>query len=269
MMVEAPAPSVDYDGYRRVIADEVTRPPSEWTFKGNPAYRQILEHVTPEQGHQFIACARAEFPELWTALTVLVPQIAMANDDLGQPVRSRFDELVLECSPSNLRYLWHALQTWQHIDALGQPQVHLVELGGGYGGLASYVYGLADLFMTKLASYTIVDLPEVAALQLRYTATLGLPVRTVNGLDPTDLGAVFEPADGVQRFFVSAYGFAEFSRPLKDWYVEHLVRHCAHGFLVWNYHPYWQNDVYTFVDGTVRIVPERPLIDPLNSFVSF
>jgi hypothetical protein len=39
-----------YDGYRSVIATDVVKYPVDWTFKANAVYRQILEHVTPEQG---------------------------------------------------------------------------------------------------------------------------------------------------------------------------------------------------------------------------
>jgi hypothetical protein len=268
-MVMAPTPSPDYDAYRQVLASEAMRPPAEWTFKGNPAYRRILEHVTTGQARLFIECARTEFATLWPAVSAVLPEIAALNDSLGKPEQSWFNEIGITCSPSNLRYLWHALVVLRQIDALEQERMHIVELGGGYGGLALYVRELAHFFKTEVRKYTIVDVPEAIVIQSRTAEELGVPLHVVNGLDADDLHLVSVPADGMQRFFVSAYGFAEFGRPLQDWYADRLVRHCQHGLLVWNEDRYWNNPVHQFIEAPLTIVPERPRIDRTNWFVSF
>lgn len=268
-MVEAPTPHADYDRYRQVLAEQVRLAPGEWWFKSNPAYRQILEHVTAEQAGWFIGCAEAEFPGIWPDVWALLPEIARANDSLGKPKSEPIARLGVECSPSNLRYMWHALIMLQQIDDLGEDAVHIVELGGGYGGLALYVQRLGHLFRTEIRSYTIVDVPEACAMQAGVAAELGVRLRVANGLDGGDLAKAVLPADGLQRFFFSAYGFSEFRRPLQDWYADRLVRHCQHGLLVWNYDVYWNNPVHQFVEGSITVENERPLIAPGNRFVSF
>lgn len=263
----APVPHRDYDGYRSCMIETLELPPSQWAFKSDPRYRQILEHVTPDQAMGFLGHAKLEFPEIWDAVQAELPGIIRDNDRLGQPAKEF--RVFADCSPSNMRYLFHGLMTLKEINRHGQDSVHVVELGGGYGGLALYVQRLKHLFKTRVLSYTIVDVPEATALQAAIAEVLGLPLRVVNGLDPQELETAVQPADGVQRFLVSAYAFSEFRAQFQAWYTERLVRHCAHGFMVWNYDQYWDNPIYAFVDGPMEVVPERPLIASGNSFVSF
>lgn len=263
----APVPHRDYDGYRSSILEALEQPPSQWTFKSDRRYRQILEHVTNHQAIAFLTYARQEFPDVWDGVVEVLPGIVADNDRLGQPNKSL--TLFGGCSPSNMRYLYHALLVLRHIEQTGQSAVHIVELGGGYGGLALYVQQLAHLFRTQIASYAIVDVPEACSLQATIAEWLGLPLRVANGLDGWSMMRALMPADGVQRFFVSAYGFAEFRAEFQQWYSERLIQYCGHGFLVWNYDTYWDNPVYPFTDKPLHIEPERPLTAPGNSFVSF
>lgn len=268
MTMTAPVPHVDYDGYRRVLASQAALSPDEWTFKRDPAYRQILEHVTQLQAVQFLDLAQREFPDEWGAVADLLPHLVDENDQYGRPIPELIPAFGI-CSPSNMRYLFHALLTLRAIDALEQGQIHIVELGGGYGGLALYVQRLQYLFKTRVTTYTIVDVPEACALQAAIAEQLGLSLRVFSGLGAEEMAKALLPDDGRQRFFVSAYGFAEFRAQFQEWYAERLIRHCQHGLLVWNYDPYWDNPVYQFVNVPLTVVPERPLTGPGNAFVSF
>jgi hypothetical protein len=242
-----------YAAYRSVLACEATRPPVEWTFKSSPAYQQILEHVTPEQGLAYLALAQSS--PRWSAnMRLLVGEIALENDRLGKPVRAPFDSLGIYCSPTNMRYLWHALEILSWVDHLGLKAVNIVEIGGGYGGLALYLHRLAPYLHSEIASYTILDLPEASALQAAYARELGFPVEGRGD-------QVFELRERV-NFLISAYAFSEFSPEVRAWYEKFVVPWCPHGWMLWNMIP-----VYPFTDHVYEVADEQPLTGAGNKVV--
>jgi hypothetical protein len=265
-----PDPSPNYADYREAIMADIHKPPEAWQFKSSAGYRHILEHVPPQQAHDFIACVRAEFPELWPALLEEVPAIAERNDRYGRPITMQFSEFGVICSTSNFRYLYHALLVLADIQRDGWP-VAVVELGGGYGGLALYIQALQHHFGNLVQRYIIIDLPEAAALVEAYCGAIDVPVTVVNGLDSESINLNL-PRVG-PLFFVSCYGFAEFDVATQAWYEEQVIRHCEHGFLAWNYADNWgyrpPNHVYKFADKEIEVEPERPAIAPGCMFVRF
>jgi hypothetical protein len=247
-----------YGAYRAVLAEEAGKAPEEWTFKSNSAYRQILEHVTPEQGEQYIAVMQRDFPVLWRQLKRTFLNTAIANDSIGKPVRARFDSLGIECSPTNFRYMWQALAIVDHIRSLYLPPVTLIEIGGGYGGLALY---LQWAFPDVVLSHVIIDLPEATDIQVAYACEFGLPTLSVESAQFHDWS--IWSMDGSQ-FLVSAYGFSELDAETRAFYERTLIPECPHGFMVWNMIP-----VYTFTDAPLTVVDEDPLTGPGNKVVTW
>jgi hypothetical protein len=238
-----------YAGYREVLAAEAGRKPEEWTFKSNPVYQQILEHVSYEQGLAYLVLA-SQHPRWGLRLRTLVAETALENDRLGQPVRADFPSLGIYCSPTNLRYLWHALCIWDHVEELELHQPDFLEIGGGYGGLALWMHRLAP---KAIGSYRIADLLEASAIQKAYAAELGVPLRTMG----------FPWArDGT--FLISAYAFSEFSPEARTWHQKAVVKYCDHGWLAWNMIP-----VYPFTDKPLTIEDEQPLTGAGNKIVRF
>lgn len=236
-----------YDGYREVLRAEVGRNPEEWTFKSNPVYQQILEHVSYDQGLAYLAQATQHLR--WGArLRMLIAETALENDRLGQPVRREFDALGISCSPTNMRYLWHALSIWDHVEQFEIKLPQFVEIGGGYGGLALWLHRLAPM---PIGSFTSVDLPEATAIQDACAREWGLSFSTASAMVPGD-------------FLISAYAFSEFSPDLRAWYEQQVVRHCPHGWLAWNMIP-----VYPFTDKPLYIEDEQPLTGAGNKIVRF
>lgn len=255
----------EYQQYRDVLARDARLPPSEWTFKSDPAYRAILEHVSPEQGEQYLDLVEQEFPKEWHYFRGLYIHTARENDALGQPVRAMFGRLGIECSPTNLRYLWHALLFWQHIQALGIKTVDVVEIGGGYGGLALWIRRLASSQQAILRSYSIVDVPEAGAIQSVFCREVAIPVKVVDG---TDEKAVFDQMnaydDASCPYLISMYAFSEFSPEVRSFYEDEVLDDCEHGTLLWNMIP-----LYQFVAAPLTCEAERPLTGPGNLLVRF
>lgn len=238
-----------YGAYRAVLAAEFKRTPSEWTFKSDPDYRQILEHVSPEQGEAYIAVILRDFPTLWKMHRRVLLDIALANDSVGKPVTAPFDSLGITCSPTNFRYMWQALSIVQHMQREYLGAQHIVEIGGGYGGLALY---LCWAFPSWIKGYTIVDLPEAGAIQTAFARELNF--------------SIFAPerAGAGGYYLVSAYGFSELDPEIRAEYEQKIIPKCQHGFMVWNL-----IEPYPFTDKPLTIVDEDPLTGHGNKVITW
>lgn len=256
----SPEPTSNYDAYRAAIRVALRQNAAEWTFKSDTGYREVLEHVTPNQGARLLEWALSAEPRL---RHVSLAKLATRNDSLGQPVTAEYPGYG-EFSPSNWRYLAHAVHLWHHIESLGLRQVDVVELGGGYGGLALWGRGIAHLYRTLIRRYTVVDLFEASALQRRYAAMLGVDADTVDGSDPVALQGVVDPS--MPTVLMSAYAFSEFAQDIRDWYSDRLIRHCQHGLIVWNFPEAvmgadgreYGGPVYPFTDKPFTVEPDQP-----------
>jgi hypothetical protein len=227
-----------YDGYRSVLATDLLNEPPQWTFKSNPVYQQILEHVSPQQGREYLRLAQCH-PRWTPRFMQTACEVALENDRYGKPERFDFDELGITCSPTNWRYLWHALSILDH-----DPQ-NIVEIGGGYGGLMLWLQRISR----KPLDYMIYDLSEAKAVQQIYARLHDLTLSR----------DVPHP-----RFLVSAYGFSEFDEPTRRWYEENVIPTCEHGWLVWNI-----NGLYPFTDKPLTVEDEQPQTGANNCVVTF
>jgi hypothetical protein len=263
MLSTPPRPTLNYGRYMAAVVETHMQQSEEWRFKSDWRYREVLEHVSPAQAEALAVYIREVFPEHAEAAFELLPAIATENDAWGAPVLE--SSSVGRCSPSNLRYLNQALRLWTHAAEMGMERMHVVEIGGGYGGLALYVHRLAPLFPDlELTAYTILDLPEVAHLQQRMCALWGVPVVAANGLDEYAL-AEMRTVTG-PRFLFSAYAFSEFDADTRAWYEARVARQCSHGVLYWNFvhgfagiaDKYLGGPVYSFVDAPLRLEPDQP-----------
>jgi len=260
-----PTPTSNYSDYRECLRQAARQQPAEWTFKSDPLYTRILEHVTPAQGRQFLEQVRGEYAPLWPAIAGLLPSLVSENDRYGKPDTALFPPLGIRCSPSNMRYLSQALRLLSHAIDMAMGQMHVIEIGGGYGGLALYVHRLSKLFPdVAIDAYTIVDLPEAARVQNMVGAALGVPMVAVNGLDALALSWCLERSRA-RRFLFSAYAFSEFDAETRDWYEHRVARTCDHGVVIWNFRqgvkgfgPLLGGPVYQFVDAPLRVEPDRP-----------
>ncbi|MFD2262458.1 hypothetical protein ACFSM5_06120 [Lacibacterium aquatile] len=102
----------------------------------------------------------------------------------------------------------------------------IIEVGGAYGGFSSLVMN------TKQAprSYTIFDLPEVNQLAARYHDRLG--VTGVTYKTSNDIAAVEAVSCDL---FISTHAISELTRPLQIFYIDKIVRHAKHGYILYNH----------------------------------
>jgi hypothetical protein len=149
-------------------------------------------------------------------------------DNIGRSVPSRI-------SGTALRMIHYAQIV------LERKPTSIVEIGGGAGQFYATMRGLG-----YQGDYYIMDLPDVTAFQQRYLRA----VKKKTGLHFHQT-LKFE-------FCVSFYALGEFDDETKQWYVEHVVRLCPHGFVIWNPH----SGASDAIDFPCRVTEENPLLHP-------
>lgn len=227
-------------------------------FKSHPSYVYMLEHVSPELGHEYLECILKN-----TSITTSeIEEFCVINDSVGEPRKINYNFKFL-VSPSNLRYVYQAHLILTHVKTIHDTRsVDIVEIGGGYGGLCLAVHHFSAKYGVKINSYTICDLTNIICLQRMYLNRVK-PEITVDFVDAETYGENINRDD---MFLISNYCFSEISESHQVKYRQTLFPKISHGFFAWNCIP-----VYDLGIGNLRIEPEIPDsgIDSVNKYVYF
>lgn len=222
-------------------------------IKKNPVFTHMLEHVTSVQGQEYLV-------HIWNKFhtpDIDVNEYCKRNDTIGNPEKFSYGPL-LTCSPSSLRYIFHAQMILKHAIACGMKSISIVEVGCGYGGLLLAIDSFAKKIGVEITEYSLIDIPGPLNLQKIYLSkhTVGFPYSFHNA---SDFGKDIQKG----KFLISNYCFSEISTENQKGYVEHLFPKCEHGFIAWN-----AIDLYDF--GKVcRVEEEYPKTGPKNKYVYF
>ena len=125
-------------------------------FKQAGSYNAVLEHVSEDQGGQYLEILKARDDGVLAKGLATV----LLSDGVGNPVRYKYDGIDIPLSPTTLRYLKVAsdLQI-----LFGRNLGKVAEIGCGYGGQAHVNDRILNVHLTKLF-----DLPLVNKLIERY-----------------------------------------------------------------------------------------------------
>jgi len=224
-------------------------------FKSNPDYTYMLEHVSTEQGEEYLTCILSR-----TSITNdEIVEFCRLNDSFGNPNTVRYDRLSISLSPSTLRYMYHAHLILSHMKNIGNVNPDIIEVGGGYGGLCLSLHFFAPKYGVDIKSYTLCDLTPIIRLQEIYLTRVNSSLK-IEFVDANTFGATITC---VNMFLVSNYCFSEISKEIQESYRQLLFPKVAHGFMAWNNIP-----VYDF-GFTTQIEAEIPKTGPMNKYVYF
>ena len=184
-------------------------------FKSDPAYREMLEHVTPEQGEKYLAIIKNQSPEFFDQFDRF-----KINDLVGNPIMHSYPGIGT-ISPTTARYVKVAsdLQKYFGFD-IGKK---IVEIGVGYGGQL-----LINDQVFKMKEYHLYDLPPVLRLVERY-----LESHVLNCAYKT---STLNQNSGDERYdlAISNYAFSEFPSQLQCKYIEKILVNSSKGYLTMN-----------------------------------
>ena len=186
------------------------------SFKRNPEYNAILEHVSEDQGRLYRQHIDTYFPDYLCKLDQF-----KENDKHGSPVVYEY-EGIGRISPTTLRYIKVLSDLRQLFGTL--DTFNIIEIGVGYGGQCKVI---SDFF--NINKYYLVDLNEALNLADKYLKKLNVKnVRIVRPLEITTLDQGFD-------LIISNYAFTELSRDIQELYLNKILLRSAHGYITCNF----------------------------------
>jgi len=216
----------NYQSFVSNIKDEL------FNFKSNGVYNHILEHVSFEQGKQYIYFIQKTIKEKSLGVDFKsINDYLLLNDKYGSPLKYEYnynDEKII-CSPTSLRYILHALLILLHIKSVNLTKI--VEVGCGYGGLFLAINHFSKILSISIDKYYIVDLPEVGSLIQNYIKKLE------NNIDiPYSIHLAYDYGIDIldeNLFFISNYCFTEIEELHRNNYINILFPKISNGFIIW------------------------------------
>ena len=195
---------------------------SDW--KRDPDVNEMLEHLRKDYAVVYLESIRKVLTD------AQVTAIAARNDAYGGARVENINGVV--SSPSSIRYIAHSIEICQQIQRKGLSDVKIVEVGGGYGGLAVILGEVAQIMGVSISKYIIYDLPGVVRLQQYYLSQYTLPYPVV-WKEASRFGADLENEAGL--FLVSNYCLSEISNTYRLLYLSNLIPKIAGGYFAWNW----------------------------------
>lgn len=224
-------------------------------FKSLQGYKNILEHVTPRQGQEYLEVAMSMSGD---ALIENLEKFK-ENDLIGNPDLFSYDK-VGKISPTTIRYIKNVFEMATLLQE--NPISRIVEVGAGYGGLCKTLSVVCDF-----DEYVLVDLPEVVELQKKYLSNFPEIFAKCKFI-PTDKIEKLENID----LFISNYALSECDYETQVKYYENFVSNSKFAYIIYNlvnFNDYYYNkftemmsDRFTFTtnkdyENTVILAKER------------
>jgi putative sugar O-methyltransferase len=126
------------------------------TFKQDPRYTSVLEHLTEADAHLYFSEMKSK-----ESLNKTILDSIRKNDLYGSPMLFNHSELGT-ISPTTVRYLKNSLDIISYFEEQLPPR-KILEIGGGYGGLCKIFNSFH-----KFSVYYLLYLPEVNDLSRKY-----------------------------------------------------------------------------------------------------
>jgi len=224
-------------------------------FKSDYAYNSILEHVSFEQGKEYLILIENEFDYISPEH---IDNFVKINDNYGFPTSYIFEYKngkTINCSPSSLRYIYHSLMILEYFKKTELSSI--VEIGCGYGGLFLAICYFSNLLNIKINNYHIIDFPEACTLIDNYLK-LNNNYININYF----LHSCNEYGKSVidnNLFLISNYCFSEISDEHRSNYISEIFNKVKNGFILWQtIFGLGINKLNIIKNPIVNIIEEKP-----------
>jgi len=220
-----------YDSYE-VFINNMLSTSHDFNFKNNKLYNSVLEHVTYDQGNEYIHLIEKfiveEFPEI---LFENINNYLLLNDKYGYPLKYTFMCMNKEinCSPTSLRYILHSLLILKHVKSSNLEKI--VEVGCGYGGLFLAINYFSRILNIKINKYYFIDLPYICKLIQKY-----LLLNEADVIIDYSIHSAYNYGTDINDndlFFISNYCFTEIDEVHRNNYINNLFPKTKNGFIIW------------------------------------
>jgi hypothetical protein len=186
-------------------------------FKSIQGYKNILEHVTPRQGHEYLEIAMAMSED---GLIENIDQFK-ENDEIGTPDKFSYDKIG-KISPTTIRYIKNVFEMATLLQDTAVSRV--VEVGGGYGGLCKTLSVVCNF-----DEYILVDLPEAVEVQRKYLSCFPELFAKCKFISCDDLEEIKDV-----DLFISNYALSECDYDTQVNYYDKLVSNSKFAYIIYN-----------------------------------
>lgn len=187
------------------------------TFKQDPRYTPVLEHVTKEQSDVYISKLKSK-----DLITKSVLTSVKQNDKYGSPTTYNYD-FFEEISPTTIRYIKNSLDILDHFGKDVEYK-KVLEIGGGYGGLCKVFSSFVNF-----EEYYLIDLPEVSALSKKYLDKFRSIKTKISYINTESL----VPIDNLD-LVISNYAFSECDVKYQNIYYDTFIKNSKRFYMVYN-----------------------------------
>ena len=221
------------------------------SFRRNPDYIPILEHVSESLGQEYI--------KLLDPTILAKADKYLAYDFIGDP--HRYEYSIGNFSPTTLRYMKATSDLYRLFGDLSAFRI--AEVGCGYGGLCKII---SESY--QVSEYTLVDLPEVLDLADEFLFQTGVDLDWID----------FVPGDAVIKdnfdLFISNYALTECTREVQTKYIERLAATSDRGYITANFinHHFGLDqlsleEMLEMIDRGAKVLDEAPNTNPDNRVI--
>jgi len=223
------------------------------SFRRNPIYLQILEHVTKDDGQKYLDEIVRKNKHLLSFIDIF-----SQNDTWGNPEIYEYPQIV-SISPSTLRYI----KVYGDLSNLftNLNTFKICEIGVGYGGQSRII----DSIEENLNSYTLVDIKPALRLAQRYLDNFSiktvLKFKTMNELEKDNYDLV-----------ISNYAFTELPRNIQEIYLNKVILNSKRGYITFNeitpdyFNSFKLKELLNIIPNSY-IIPEEPLTRKNNCII--
>ncbi|MFO7554344.1 MAG: putative sugar O-methyltransferase [Desulfobacterales bacterium] len=221
------------------------------TFRSNPIYNEILEHVSEKQGREYLEQIKKN-PEILKGINTF-----KENDLFGNPRVSEYANIG-KISPTTLRYV--KVLTDLNFFFGNLDGFNICEIGVGYGGQCRII----DCYFS-LNAYWLIDIKPALMLSRRfldnYDIRSTLFYKTMNETEKINYDLL-----------ISNYAFSELNRKIQDLYLEKVILNSKRGYITYNevtppeFHSYKKQELIEIIPDSV-IIEEIPFTHPQNCII--
>jgi putative sugar O-methyltransferase len=220
-------------------------------FRRNPFYNQILEHVSEQQGSDYLQIISKDL-EILASIDNF-----KQNDNWGNPRTYEYPNIGI-ISPTTLRYIKVLTDIKMYFQTA--DNLDICEIGVGYGGQCRVINAYF-----KPATYSLVDIQPALSLAQRFLDNYILHSRlaytTMNELPQREYDLV-----------ISNYAFTELPRTIQDVYLNRVIMKSKKGYITYNeitpeeFCSYKLEELINIIPGA-KIFKEEPLTYAKNCII--
>ena len=215
-------------------------------FRRDPIYNEILEHVTEQQGAEYLKILSGD-NEIMSSFDIF-----RSNDDYGNPKLHEYQDIGA-ISTTTLRYIKVLTDLKKHFHTLDGDNI--CEIGVGYGGQCRII----NAYYSP-ATYYLIDIQPALTLAQKYLDNYILK-------SVTSFKTMNQLAKNNYDLTISNYAFTELPRTIQDVYLKKIILNSKRGYITYNeitpeeFNSYKADELINIIPGS-EILKEEPLTHP-------